>query len=409
MYTSRAFSTLPDRYLSMTTMTSSHTDSNHPQNKESLRPSIVPFIGLHIACLGILWTGFTVESLLLCAALYVVRVFGITAGYHRLLAHRSFKAGRVTQFLIVMAGAMSLQRGPLWWAAKHREHHRDSDTPADALSPRHFGFMGAHMGWIFRPRYKADLNLIRDFAQYPELRWLEKNQYLPGMALGVACYLLGGWDAFFVGYCLSTVLVYHVTFMINSLAHVFGRQRFLTGDDSRNNAVLAVLAMGEGWHNNHHYYPSTARAGFRWYEIDMTYYVLWTLSKFGLVWDLRQPPQSVLRGTKAPTTRIIDQTAGHLASAFCMDELSQRIRTAWADSHHMDELKQRARQARESVETYLADIDLPHLPTIEELRALARRKFADVPALEDVVQRAHARLVAGVSERLTRDLVPQTA
>ncbi|WP_348674769.1 fatty acid desaturase [uncultured Abyssibacter sp.] len=393
----------------MTSLTTKPADSATRSERESLRPSIIPFIGLHIACLGILWTGFTVESVVLCAILYVIRVFGITAGYHRLLAHRSFKAGRVTQFLIVLAGSMSLQRGPLWWAAKHREHHRDSDTPADAHSPRHYGFWGAHMGWIFRPRHKADMNLIRDFAQYPELRWLEKNQYLPGMALGLGCYLLGGWDALFVGFCLSTVLVYHVTFMINSLAHVFGRQRFLTGDDSRNNAVLAVLAMGEGWHNNHHYYPSTARAGFRWYEIDMTYYVLWVLSKFGLVWDLRQPPQSVLRGTKAPTARIIDQTAGHLASAFCVDELSQRIRTAWADSHHMDEVKARARQARDSVEAYLADIELPHLPTLDQLRTLARRKFANVPALEDVVQRAHARLVTAVSERLASDLAPQTA
>ncbi|MGH8562146.1 MAG: acyl-CoA desaturase, partial [Nevskiales bacterium] len=247
-------------------------------SEDIIRPTLIPFVLFHIATLGVIWTGFTTQAVIMCVVLYVVRVFGITAGFHRLMSHRSYKAGRVTTFVLALFGTMAMQRGPLWWAAKHREHHRDSDTPDDAHSPRHFGFWGAHVGWVFRRRADADMSLIQDFAKYPELRWLERNDYIPGILLGLACFLIGGWAGLFVGFVLSTMLVYHATFMINSLAHVFGSQRYLTGDDSRNNWLLAIIAMGEGWHNNHHYYPGSARNGFFWYEYDVTYYLLKLMS-----------------------------------------------------------------------------------------------------------------------------------
>ncbi|HXG29374.1 MAG TPA: fatty acid desaturase [Nevskiales bacterium] len=371
---------------------------------DSVRPTVIPFVLFHLAVLGVFWSGFTTGAVITCIALYVVRVFGITAGYHRLLSHRAYKAGRVTQFLIVLCGAMAMQRGPLWWAAKHREHHRDSDTPADAHSPRHYGFWGAHVGWIFRKRADADMSLIQDFAKYPELRWLQKHEYAPGMLLGIACFLIGGAPGLFVGFVLSTMLVYHATFMINSLAHVFGKQRYLTGDDSRNNWLLAIIAMGEGWHNNHHYYPASARNGFFWYEYDATWYVLKLLERFGLVWDLKTPPKSVLENTKQPSSTIIDKTAGHLVAGFSVDKLAQQIRQSWNNSHHWEEFKARARQALADGEAYLRSIELPSLPSLEEMKRRARRKFANTPSLDLAVVRAREQLAQRVSQRLLEDV-----
>jgi stearoyl-CoA desaturase (delta-9 desaturase) len=373
-------------------------------SEDIVRPSLIPFTLFHLATFGVIWTGFTTEAVIMCVVLYMVRVFGITAGYHRLLSHRSYKAGRVVTFMLALFGTMAMQRGPLWWAAKHREHHRDSDTPADAHSPRHFGFWGAHMGWVFRKRADADMSLIQDFAKYPELRLLEKHDYIPGILLGIACFLIGGWAGLFVGFVLSTMLVYHATFMINSLAHVFGSQRYLTGDDSRNNWLLAFIAMGEGWHNNHHYYPGSARNGFFWYEYDVTYYLLKLMSWFGLVWDLQTPPKSVLLNEKRTTNAIIEKTAGHLVSGFSVDKLAEQVRQAWASSHHMDELKAHARQKLTDAEAYLKSIELPHLPTVEEMRLKARKKFANTPSLDIVADRAREKLAQRVSQQLLDDV-----
>ena len=379
------------------------TAASEPHD-DTISPSVVPFILFHIATIGVFFTGFTTEAVIMCVVLYVVRVFGITAGYHRLLSHRSYKAGRITQFIIVLFGTMAMQRGPLWWAAKHREHHRDSDHPTDAHSPRHYGFWGAHVGWIFRSRRHADLSLIQDFAQYPELRWLDKHKYLPGIALGVACFLIGGWSGLFVGFVLSTMLVYHATFMINSLAHVFGSQRYLTGDDSRNNWLLAILALGEGWHNNHHYYPGSARNGFFWWEYDVTYYVIVALSWFGLTWDIKTPPKSVLENTKQPSSTIIDKTAGHIASGFSVDTLVERVRDSWKNSPHLEELARRTRSAKTEAEAYLSELTLPHLPSIEEIRKASGKMFANVPSLDIAAARARDRLAKDVSRRLLEDM-----
>ncbi len=366
-----------------------------------LYPTTLPFIFFHLLTLGVLWTGFTTTSVILCIALYWLRVFGITMGYHRYFSHRAFKTGRVFQFLLAFCGAAALQRDVLWWAAKHREHHRDSDTPADGHSPRHYGFWGAHVTWIFRPRrLRADMSLIQDFAKYPELRWLQDNQYAPGLLLGLLCFFIDGAPGIFVGFVLSTILVYHSTFFINSLAHVLGTQRYLTGDDSRNHWFLAVLAGGEGWHNNHHYYPGSARNGFFWYEWDPTYYLIWLCEKLGIVWDVQRPPQTVLAGEKRTTNAIIDKTAMHIASGFSVDGLVTQIRQAWENSHHLEEFKTRAAKAMAEAEAYLSALELPAFPSLDELRAKARKMFANTPSLDEAVERARARLVQAVSLKL---------
>jgi stearoyl-CoA desaturase (delta-9 desaturase) len=191
-----------------------------------------------------------------------------------------------------MLAAMSqstAQKSVLWWASKHRHHHLHSDTQYDAHSPRHKGFLYSHIGWIFARRHDAtDLTKIADFARYPELMWLHRYERVPAFALAVICLLVAGWPGLFVGFFWSTVFVFHSTFSINSVAHVLGKKRYLTGDDSRNNWLLAAFTMGEGWHNNHHAYQSSVRQGFKWWEIDLTFYVLVALSLVGIVWDLRR-------------------------------------------------------------------------------------------------------------------------
>lgn len=383
-----------------------HTYS--PKDKLSddiLYVEAIPFIILHLLVLGVFWTGFTTTSVILCVSLYWLRVMAITIGYHRYFSHRAFKTGRVIQFLLAFIGGAALQRDALWWAAKHRAHHRDSDTPDDGHSPRHYGFWGAHVTWVFRPRrFAADMPMIQDFAKYPELRWLQNNQNIPGLFFAALCVLIDGLPGFFVGFILSTILVYHATFFINSLAHVLGKQRYLTGDDSRNHWLLAFMAAGEGWHNNHHYYPASARNGFFWYEWDPSYYVIWTLEKLGLAWDVQRPPKSVLRNEKKITHAIIEKTAGHIAAGFSTDKLAEQVRTAlMQQGAQWDELVQRARRAVAEAETHLKSIELPQLPSLDEMRLAARRKFANVPSLEEAIARARLRLHEAVSARLVLD------
>jgi stearoyl-CoA desaturase (delta-9 desaturase) len=227
-------------------------------------------------------------------------MFFITAGYHRYFAHKSYKLGRVAQFVMAVGAQSSAQKGVLWWAAHHRDHHRYADTDRDVHSPRK-GFWWSHVGWILCDRYgETKLDGIKDFARYPELRWLSRHDWIAPWALGVACYLIGGWSGLVVGFFWSTVLLWHATFTINSAAHVFGRRRYDTVDTSRNSLLLALLTWGEGWHNNHHHYAASARQGFFWWELDPTYYVLKALSRIGIVRDLRTPPARVLRPEPEP-------------------------------------------------------------------------------------------------------------
>jgi stearoyl-CoA desaturase (Delta-9 desaturase) len=261
---------------------------------------------MHLACLAVFFTSVHATDWIMAGVLYFVRMFGITAGYHRYFAHRSYKTSRWFQFVLAWIGCSSLQKGPLWWAAHHRHHHRYSDEKPDRHSPVVETFWHAHVGWILDPKNDpTNYGAIRDFVKYPELVWLNRFHWVPGILLGAACYGLSwlingsGWGGL-VAFIISTVAGYHFTFMINSLAHVFGSRRYETTDDSRNNFALALATMGEGWHNNHHHYQSAARQGFFWWEIDLSYYALKTLSLVGLVWNLRQPPKHML---EAPFNR----------------------------------------------------------------------------------------------------------
>lgn len=257
-----------------------------------------PFILVHLAPLAALWTGVEPFDLALCAGLYLGRMFFITAGFHRYFAHRSYKMGRAMQFIMAFGAETSAQKGVLWWAAHHRHHHRYSDQPEDVHSPMK-GFWWAHVGWITCPKYGATrFDLIPDFARYPELVWLNRHHWTPPVLLALGCFLLGGWSALWVGFFLSTALTYHATFSINSLTHLWGWRRYVTTDTSRNSLLLALVTLGEGWHNNHHYYQASANQGFFWWEIDLTYWVLKLLGSVGLVRDLRRPSRRVLESNR---------------------------------------------------------------------------------------------------------------
>lgn len=264
----------------------------------------LPFLLMHLACLLVIRTGVSPVAVTVCLAMYGLRMFAITAGYHRYFSHRSYKTGRAFQFALGWLGATAAQKGPLWWAAHHRLHHGHSDTADDAHSPLIGGFWWSHVGWFLCRKYnETDLRLIRDLVSYPELRFLNRFHALPPAALAVSMLALGrllqliapgmntsATQMLVWGFFISTVLVYHGTFVVNSLAHVFGRRRFPTKDDSRNNLLIALITFGEGWHNNHHFAPSSERQGFYWWEVDFSHYILKTLSWLGLVWDLKEPP-----------------------------------------------------------------------------------------------------------------------
>ncbi len=271
-----------------------HALERSPEERINKRSSI-PFILFHVLCLAAVFTGVTAKALILCLVLYVVRMFFITAGYHRYFAHRSYKMGRAMQFVMAFGGSSASQKGPLWWAGHHRNHHRFSDTERDIHSPLK-GFWWSHVGWILCDK-NNDLDpdvAIKDFAKYPELRFVNDHDWIAPWLLGIACFLIGGWSGLVVGFMWSTVLLWHATFTVNSLAHVMGRRRYATSDTSRNSALIALWTLGEGWHNNHHHFQASARQGFYWYEYDITYTVLKALSYVGLVKDLRVPPARVM-------------------------------------------------------------------------------------------------------------------
>lgn len=253
----------------------------------------VPFVAVHLGALGALWTGASWQVWMVCAVLFWGRMFAATGIYHRYFSHRTYKTSRPMQFLLAVVAQTTSQKGVLWWAAHHRAHHRNSDSPRDVHSPRQFGFWHAHVGWIYDGTTATDYSRVRDLTRFPELVILNKLWWMPPAMLGAAVWAIWGWSGLWVGFMLSTVLVWHATFTINSLAHVWGGRRYDTPDTSRNNWVLALLTMGEGWHNNHHYFMGSARQGFYWWEVDATYYVLRAMSWVGLVWDLKPPPARV--------------------------------------------------------------------------------------------------------------------
>jgi stearoyl-CoA desaturase (delta-9 desaturase) len=263
----------------------------------------LPFWIFHLVPLAAIYTGVHWSAWIICVVLYYARVFFITGGYHRYFSHRTYQMGRVMQFLMALGGTSSFQRGVLWWAAHHRHHHKYSDQPEDVHSPKR-GFMWSHMQWFLaKKHFDVQWELIPDFKDNPELKWLNKHEFVPGTALMIAVFFigyaitgtwLGAAGVCIIGFFLSTILLWHGTFTVNSLAHVFGSRRFATRDTSRNNLLIALLTGGEGWHNNHHHYQASCRQGFYWYEIDMTYYILVGMSKLGLVSNLRKPPERIL-------------------------------------------------------------------------------------------------------------------
>jgi len=256
---------------------------------------LIPFVFMHLACVAVFYVGISLPAVLLCVGLYVLRMFALTAGYHRYFSHRTYKTSRVFQFVLALLVTLAVQKGPLWWAAHHRRHHKYSDQEGDVHSPVQEGFWWSHVGWIVSPRFDpTDWDAIKDFSRFPELRLLNKYHLIPPIALAVLLFLLGGGQWLVWGFFVSTVVLYHGTFSVNSLSHLWGSRRYVTADQSRNNFLIALWTCGEGWHNNHHHYMASVKQGFYWWEVDFSYYVLRMMSWIRLVSDLRVPPKHLL-------------------------------------------------------------------------------------------------------------------
>jgi len=382
-----------------------------------------PFVLAHLACLAAIWTGIHATDLIIAAGLYALRMFGVTAGYHRYFAHRSFKTSRVCAFVLGFLAQTSAQRGILWWAGNHRQHHRFSDTDGDVHSPVRHGFWHAHLGWFFTDAHRrTDLAAVPDLAKFPELVWLDRHPYLPAVLTGFLVWLLAGWSGLVVGFFWSTVALWHATFSINSLAHLIGRRRYETGDRSRNNMWLALLTFGEGWHNNHHHYQSAARQGFRWYEIDLSYYVLRALAATGLVWGLHSPPKPVVRSEQRLRRAVVERAAGQLAASFQVEEIAAQLREVLIEKraslnasldelqddfagfidgwrHHFDE---KIEAARHELHEFFRILNLCDMPSLTDLRARADIMFVRNPSMNDIVERARQILIGDVFEVLCR-------
>ena len=274
---------------------------------------VLPFIALHLACISVIWVGWSRFAVVFAIVLYLLRMFAITAFYHRYFSHKAFHTSRALQFIFALIGATAVQRGALWWAAHHRNHHAHSDRAQDSHSPVQHGFVWSHSGWFLsESNFATETARVKELAKFPELRWLNRFDVVVPSLFALAIYGLGdwleitapqlgtnGWQLLVWGFIISTVVLYHATFSINSLAHLWGSRRYDTTDQSRNNLLLALLTLGEGWHNNHHHYPGSARQGFFWWEFDLTYYGLKLMATLGLIWDLRPVP------AKALTSRLI--------------------------------------------------------------------------------------------------------
>ena len=266
----------------------------------------LPFIFLHLGCLAVFWVGISPVPVIAAAALYFIRMFAITGFYHRYFSHRSYKTSRAFQLFLAIVGNTSMQRGSLWWAATHRHHHKHSDEEEDIHSPRISGFLWSHIGWLTSKRnFPTNYKAIPDLVKFPELVWLNRYDQVVPIAFGIVMLAIGWaletfapslgttmWQFFVWTFFISTTVLLHGTLFINSLAHVWGKRKFDTEDDSRNNFFLALITLGEGWHNNHHQHMTCVRQGFFWWEIDITYYTLKMMSWTGLIWDLRPVPKA---------------------------------------------------------------------------------------------------------------------
>ena len=276
---------------------------------------ILPLLILHVMCLAVLWVGWSSTAVAVAVVLYCVRMFAITGFYHRYFSHKSFKTNRLWQFIFAVLGNASVQRGPLWWAAHHRHHHRYTDQEQDVHSPSRHGFWWSHIGWLTsKANFPTNYKYVAEWAKYPELRWLNRFDTVVPILLALLLFIFGallkrfapnletnGLQMLVWGFFISTTVLLHATLTINSLDHMFGSRRYDTPDTSRNNALLAVITLGEGWHNNHHHYAVSARQGFYWWEIDITYYALSLLARLGIVRDLRPVPEHVIHKNRIVT------------------------------------------------------------------------------------------------------------
>jgi stearoyl-CoA desaturase (Delta-9 desaturase) len=373
----------------------------HEHSEVIFSPYSVGFLLIHFGCFAVFWTGVNSRALVLGLALYGLRMFAVGAGYHRYFAHRAFRTSRIFQFGLAFLALTSAQRGILWWAAKHRQHHLHSDTDADLHSPVLRGFLYAHIGWIFLLRNDTtDYESVSDLAQYKELAWLERHSYLPPAALALFTMLVAGWPGLIIGFCCSTVAVWHVTFSINSLSHLIGRRPYITGDQSRNNWLLALLTMGEGWHNNHHAYQASVRQGFRWWEFDPTFYILRVLSWFGLVWDLHMPSKVVVRGEHKLGRRVISKVAGQLAATYPIDRVASQALEALATAPDWPVLKSRMLKADSQLDEFWSEIDLPQILTLAEIRRYALGRLAQTPSIDEIALSTRQRLMDTVRLKL---------
>jgi stearoyl-CoA desaturase (delta-9 desaturase) len=284
---------------------------------------VVPFIMIHVGCLFAILTGVSWVAFITALLLYWVRGISISAFYHRYFSHRTFKTGRISQFIFALFGASAMQKGPLWWAAYHRNHHRYADQIEDVHSPVVHGFMWSHMGWFLSKKYFSyDSTRVTDLARFPEIKLLDRFYFFVPLTLALTLFSVGvilqhaapslhtdGWQMLIWGFFISTTVLFHTTASVNSLAHKFGKRRYNTKDHSRNNWLLGWIAFGEGWHNNHHHYPSSVRLGFRWWEFDVTFYVLKALEKMGVIWDLRFPSAEIKNATDMGQLKIAEKHA----------------------------------------------------------------------------------------------------
>jgi stearoyl-CoA desaturase (Delta-9 desaturase) len=277
----------------------------------------VPFFAVHaIAIVGIFWMGWSWKGAALAIGLYYARMLFVTSAYHRYFSHRTFKTSRWFQFVLAFLAQTSSQKGVLWWAGHHRQHHKLSDKPGDVHSMKLDGFLWSHVGWIVSTKHEATAwEEIPDLAKYPELRWLNRWHLVPVVTFAVATWLVGGWFGLLWGFFVSTTILWHGTFTINSLCHWFGRRRYNTTDESKNSLTFALVTLGEGWHNNHHYYPRAVNQGFYWWEIDITYYVLRLMSAVGLVWDLHVVPKKIRDREFVPRRRTPQAPAASIEPA----------------------------------------------------------------------------------------------
>ena len=291
-----------------------HSNTSQPDARRIDWPRVLPFVALHVGCFAVISVGTSTFAIVVATVLYLLRMFAVTAFYHRYFSHRAFHTSRAAQFVFALLAASAVQRGPLWWASHHRHHHLHSDGPEDSHSPQVHGFFWSHVAWFLADQnFSTRPGLVRDLARYPELRWLDRFDVVMPAVLAISLFAIGalleqaapslgtsGAQLLVWGFCISTVVLYHSTFTINSLAHRFGTRRYATRDHSRNNFWLALLTLGEGWHNNHHHFPGAARQGFYWWEIDLSYYGLRLLAALGLIWNLRPVPLAMREARQMP-------------------------------------------------------------------------------------------------------------